>query len=159
MKTIEERNELVLNYMPLAKSIAFKKKQNSSFTLEELQSAAYFGLIDAAIKYDANKSPVFSSYAKIRINGEILDFIKNNSKQNLKCVDFDSNEPLYFENDNFLEEFFELLDESDRVMMKDYYVHGLSMKEIGEMNNISESRVCQKINSCKKILKENLMSA
>lgn len=158
MKTIEERNELILNYMPLAKSIAYKKKQNSSFSLEELQSAAYFGLIDAAIKYDPAKSPIFSTYARFRISGEISDYIKSNIKKSSKHVDFDCcDEPLYHKNENFTQEYFEVLDELDRMIMENYYVDGFSMKEIGKIHNLSESRVCQKINSCKKILRENLI--
>jgi RNA polymerase sigma factor for flagellar operon FliA len=78
--TIKERNELITNYIPLANKLAFQKNKfvSKNITFEELKSAAYMGLVDAAIRFDNKRNCSFFSYAKIRISGEICDFIRKN---------------------------------------------------------------------------------
>jgi len=44
--------------------------------LDDLVHAGILGLIDAAGKYNADKQVVFSSYAKHRIKGAILDSLR-----------------------------------------------------------------------------------
>jgi RNA polymerase sigma factor FliA len=78
--TIEERNELITNYIPLANKLAFQKNKfvSKNLSIDELKSAAYMGLVDAANKFNLKYKCSFSTYAKIRILGEICDFIKKN---------------------------------------------------------------------------------
>jgi RNA polymerase sigma factor for flagellar operon FliA len=67
--TITERKQMIINFLPLANSIASKEKGKlpKFIDLEELKSVAYLGLVDAANKFDEEKSPSFAAYAKIRI--------------------------------------------------------------------------------------------
>lgn len=78
--TIEERNELVIKYIPLANKLAFQKNKFTSKNIcfDELKSAAYMGLVNAANKFDKKYNCSFYTYAKIRILGEICDFIRKN---------------------------------------------------------------------------------
>lgn len=148
--------ELVLNYMPLANSIAFKKKKNlpKSITLEELKSAAYMGLLDAASKFDPSKSS-FYTYASIRINGSIKDYLKFILNLD-KILGIQSNSTNLPEIDDFFDFVFTKLDVEDSKILKMYYLESKTMKEIGVVENISESRVSQIISSIHKKLKKNL---
>ncbi len=76
---IEERNRLVLDFVPLAESIAASRCKSYSYKnyegyldFEECKSIAYFGLVDAAARYDEGKG-VFWKYATPRIHGAITD--------------------------------------------------------------------------------------
>lgn len=68
--------ELVLDHMSLARSIAcnYKKTSPKFISCDDLISEAYFGLTKAAKDYNG-KVP-FKYYAVIRITGEIKDFIR-----------------------------------------------------------------------------------
>ena len=85
--------QLVIDYMPLADNLAKKKSQSvpKSISLDELKSAAYMGLVDAASKFDDKKGVPFSCYARIRISGEMKDYLRS----------------LSYEKSDFLEEPFE----------------------------------------------------
>ena len=100
--TTTERKQMVINFLPLANSIASKKKSKlpKFIDLEELKSVAYLGLVDAANKFDVNKSPSFAAYAQIRIFGEIQDYLRNQCRfNNQTCSEF-VNLDLIDKNDN-----------------------------------------------------------
>src|ERR1022692_3707077 len=73
-----KRDELFNKYIPLANKIANNEKKDvpKCVQLEELVSAAYCGLLDAATKYDKEKNDQFPLYGKIRILGEINDYLR-----------------------------------------------------------------------------------
>jgi DNA-directed RNA polymerase specialized sigma subunit len=50
--------KLVVDYIPLASKLAWQKSMTTpqSVTFDELKSAAYMGLVDAASKFDAGLS-------------------------------------------------------------------------------------------------------
>ena len=72
------RDALVLKHLPLVKAIAAGVKMNLPVhvDLDDLTHAGILGLIDAATKFDAFKKVAFSSYAKHRIKGPILDSLR-----------------------------------------------------------------------------------
>jgi RNA polymerase sigma factor for flagellar operon FliA len=72
------RDALVLEHLPLAKSIAVRVHLNLpvQVDLDDLVQAGVLGLIDAAKKFDSDKLVAFSSYAKHRIKGAILDSLR-----------------------------------------------------------------------------------
>jgi DNA-directed RNA polymerase specialized sigma subunit len=76
--TMENRDELFNQYIPLANKLACKKHKEmpKCVQLDELKSAAYFGLLDAATKYNQDKHSQFPMYARIRILGEINDYLR-----------------------------------------------------------------------------------
>lgn len=73
-----ERDSLIRDYIPLANKLAAERKKSvsKSIDLEDLRSAALYGLVKAAHKFNPALSVSFGFYAKVRIIGEIKDFIR-----------------------------------------------------------------------------------
>ena len=71
------RTTLILNNLSLADKIAKSKKRKlSHISLEELQSAAYFGLVLAANHYQEEKNDCFPAFAVWRIIGAVKDYLR-----------------------------------------------------------------------------------
>jgi RNA polymerase sigma factor for flagellar operon FliA len=73
-----KRDRVVLEHLPLVKAIAVRVHENLPVhvDLDDLVHAGVLGLFDAATKYNPEKKVVFSSYAKHRIKGAILDSLR-----------------------------------------------------------------------------------
>jgi RNA polymerase sigma factor FliA len=72
------RDRVVLEHLPLVKAIAVRVHENLPVhvDLDDLVHAGILGLFDAATKFDPEKQVAFSSYAKHRIKGAILDSLR-----------------------------------------------------------------------------------
>lgn len=72
------RDRVVLEHLPLVRAIAVRVHENLPVhvDLDDLVHAGIMGLFDAATKYDSEKNVAFSSYAKHRIKGAILDSLR-----------------------------------------------------------------------------------
>src|SRR5215470_18303840 len=72
------RDRIVLEHLPLVKAIAVRVHENLPVhvDVDDLFHAGVLGLFDAASKYNPDKKVVFSSYAKHRIKGAILDSLR-----------------------------------------------------------------------------------
>ncbi len=72
------RDRVVLEHLPLVKAIAVRVHENLPVhvDVDDLVHAGILGLFDAANKYNPEKQVVFSSYAKHRIKGAILDSLR-----------------------------------------------------------------------------------
>lgn len=77
---IENRNEIVLYYAGLVKSIARRiaSVSGSYVDVEDLISFGMLGLIKAVGKFDTEKGVTFETYATYRIRGEIIDYMRRN---------------------------------------------------------------------------------
>ena len=213
------KEKIVEQYIPLVKYIASKIMvgRTTYIEYEDLVSYGLIGLMDAISKFDSSRGVKFSSYASIRIKGEMIDQIRkarpiskgamdklakyNEAVEILQnklyreptveeiakylgikineVIDIEgyinfmavvSLEGILFSEDDELtikeliedenspsphEEYeeqekvevlaqcIEKLKEKDRIILKLYYYEGLTLREIGEMLEISESRVCQ----------------
>ena len=75
---LARRDKVVLEHLPLVKAIAVRVRENLPVhvDLDDLVHAGVLGLFDAASKYNPDKKVVFSSYAKHRIKGAILDSLR-----------------------------------------------------------------------------------
>jgi len=75
---LARRDRVVLEHLPLVKAIAIRVHENLPVhvDLDDLVHAGILGLFDAANKYNPEKQVVFSSYAKHRIKGAILDSLR-----------------------------------------------------------------------------------
>jgi len=77
-KTLENKNELVLHYLPQVKSIVLRLmpvyKAYSNY--DDMLSCGIIGLMDAVEKYDLKRDVKFEYYAAMRIRGEIIDNIR-----------------------------------------------------------------------------------
>lgn len=73
-----ERENLILEYAPLVKRIAYRivSRLPDTIQVEDLISIGTLGLIDAVEKYDPEKSKGFRAYAELRIKGAILDELR-----------------------------------------------------------------------------------
>lgn len=73
-----KRDRVILEHLPLVKAIAVRVHENLPVhvDLDDLVHAGILGLFDAATKYDPDKMVAFSSYAKHRIKGSILDSLR-----------------------------------------------------------------------------------
>jgi RNA polymerase sigma factor for flagellar operon FliA len=74
----EQRDQIVLDHLPLVKAIAIRVHENLPVhvDLDDLIHAGVMGLFDAVTKYDDAKNVAFHSYAKHRIKGAILDSLR-----------------------------------------------------------------------------------
>ena len=72
------RDQVVLENLPLVKAIAIRVHESLPVhvELDDLVHAGILGLFDAATKFDPDKQVAFSSYAKHRIKGAILDSLR-----------------------------------------------------------------------------------
>ena len=72
------RDRVVLEHLPLVKAIAVRVHENLPVhvDLDDLVHAGILGLFDAATKFNPDKQVVFSSYAKHRIKGAMLDSLR-----------------------------------------------------------------------------------
>jgi RNA polymerase sigma factor for flagellar operon FliA len=75
---IEERNEIVLRELPQVYYIAARIRDRlpKNVDMEDLVQAGVIGLIDACRNYDSAKEAQFSTFAKFRIRGAILDSLR-----------------------------------------------------------------------------------
>ena len=76
--TQPQRDQVVLDHLPLVKAIAIRVHENLPVhvDLDDLIHAGVMGLFDAVTKYDGTKNVIFHSYAKHRIKGAILDSLR-----------------------------------------------------------------------------------
>ena len=75
---LARRDRVVLEHLPLVKAIAVRVHENLPVhvELDDLVHAGILGLFDAATKFNPDKQVAFSSYAKHRIKGAILDSLR-----------------------------------------------------------------------------------
>jgi len=74
----EERDRIIMDHLPLVKGIAVRVHENLPVhvDLDDLVHAGILGLFDAVDKFRPEKQVAFSSYAKHRIKGAILDSLR-----------------------------------------------------------------------------------
>jgi RNA polymerase sigma factor (sigma-70 family) len=163
MLTALEREKLILNYIPLANKLAWEKNKKTPkcVGIDELKSAAYFGLVDAANKYDQKHGVAFGLYARFRILGEMCDYLRELGWTSKSIGVFSLDESLLpFQSEvkrNYLLELFEKLTKSTNAIgkrtMKMYYIDNRTMREIALCEGLSESRISQIIAACKSEIK------
>lgn len=158
--TEREREELVVNYMPLANKIAWAKRKTTPIciTIDELKSAAYMGLVEAASRFDPARGVAFGVFARMRIAGEITDYLRT-FKWSSKMISLDFSQVLSdtleykIKEVDFPNEFFDKvtkhLSAIERRIIRMYYMEDKSLKEIGLQEGISESRVSQILKKCR----------
>ncbi len=76
---MKERDRLILENISLVKKVASKiyyRLPKGDIEFDDLVNVGVIGLIKAIEKYDKNKAK-FSTYAYIKIRGEILDYLRS----------------------------------------------------------------------------------
>ncbi|SMC09284.1 sigma-70 family RNA polymerase sigma factor [Nitratiruptor tergarcus] len=78
--TVEQKQQIILDNTPLVKKVAskifFKLPRDAGIEFDELVNTGIIGLIKAIDKFDESKAQ-FSTYAYIKIRGEILDYLRS----------------------------------------------------------------------------------
>ncbi len=75
----KERNKIILEFLPKINYIVQNLKQENlpaTVTEEDMINTGVLGLIDAIEKYDPEKGVKLSTYAEIRIRGQIIDSLR-----------------------------------------------------------------------------------
>lgn len=140
-------DELIHANMDLAQNLAKKKKRTiPRVYYEDLEAAAYHGLVDAANNYKPEFGE-FRTYAPSRICGEINDYLRElgwGSRRNrVEVLPLDPN--IVKVEKEEVPEVMERLPKAARELLTLYYGEGLTVREIGERLGISKSSVHQKI--------------
>src|ERR1700677_374155 len=75
---IDERNELVMRELPQVYYVAARIRERlpKHGEMEDLRPAGVIGLFEACRNYDSCKDAQFSTFAKFRIRGAILDSLR-----------------------------------------------------------------------------------
>lgn len=157
-------NTLITENIYLASRIAKSKKRKFyNIDLEELESAAYLGLVQAANFFDAQKNNCFAKYATVRIFGAIQDYLRElvwggRTKEKLIMQEgFDLN--LYADksktqqNDDDFEKIIENLPIKSKSVLRKYYIKDESIYVIAEDIGVHESRISQILSESRKKLK------
>ena len=73
------KKELIIDYMPAVKAMAARLKERlpSSVEFNDLVSIGYEELVKLSKRYDSKKNDNFWGYAKKRIYGSMLDFLRS----------------------------------------------------------------------------------
>lgn len=164
--------QLVEQYVPLANKLAFQRKKTLPrfINVEELQSAAYMGLVEAASRFDPSLGIAFSTFAYPRIFGAIHDYLREQGwlrrGGSFNILSLDSKEPdedtclkdtLAAPTKDDTEECFNVitrgLDTQAQQVLRHYFIDDLSMKEVGDKFGVSESRISQLIKQYKSRLR------
>lgn len=151
--------QLAEMYMPLAESMAKSRSRNlpANITLDEVKSAAFLGLSDAAHRYEPDRGVPFASYARIRIAGEITEFFRGSRYDSVEPKDTASREEqTLVETEDFFDFVSSQIGEPDGKLLRMYYLDGKSLKEVGQARGVSESRASQILKDCHFRLKKRL---
>lgn len=170
---MKKRQQLVEQYIPLANKLAFQKKRvlPAFIDIEDIKSAAYLGLVEAASKFDFDLGVSFSTFAYRRIFGAIHDHLRkdgfgkrgeyltshslNDRQEDGSCMQ----DSMKAKEDNNRDEFLDLisvdLDNQAKEVIQYYFIDEYSMKEVGEKFGVSESRISQLIKSYKEKIRSN----
>ena len=86
-------NQLIYNHTNLVKKIAWHLhgRVNSIIDIEDVIQLGMVGLITAAQNYIPQSDASFSSYASIRIKGEILDYLRKSSNLDRTTINVKKN--------------------------------------------------------------------
>lgn len=142
--------KLVTEHLYLADKIACQEsaKFPESVALDEVRSAAYMGLVDAANKFDPDRKVPFGAYARTRIIGEIRDYIRFLLRSHSGSeLDSESHPAPPSRDHSATEDFFafvsDVLGPSEGKIIHMYYVDDRTLGEIGFSRGVSESRISQ----------------
>jgi RNA polymerase sigma factor for flagellar operon FliA len=71
-----QRDEIVARFADLIAPIARSISRAASVQIDDLEQEGMLALIAAAAKWDAERADTFPAYARIRIRGAMLDFLR-----------------------------------------------------------------------------------
>ncbi len=74
----DQREELIREHLDFVEFVVHRMRPQipASISMDDLRSAAMYGLMDAARRFDPNKGVLFKTYAESRIRGAVLDELR-----------------------------------------------------------------------------------
>lgn len=159
-------HDLIEQYLPFAAKLAHNKKKilPSHIDFEDLLSAAYLGLVEAAARFEEEKKVSFMTFAYWRISGEINDYLRslrstNTSLESICGENSTAAELIPAKEEGDCQELFEFLtqkiDSEGKDMLKCYFMDECTMLQIASKYNITEGRVSQRISAYKREIRES----
>ena len=136
------RNRLVLTYVPLVKHIVLRKIRElpASCEVDDLISCGIETLIGGIDRYDPPKGASLEPYLWTRIHGAVLDELRRRdwAPRSLRRLERD------------------LVRAREHEVAVLLYAQNLTLREIGEVLEVSESRVSQIHSQLKRRIRERL---
>lgn len=172
---METTQQLVEQYIPWANKLAHRKKRGlpKFIELDEVRSAAYLGLVEAAERFDPEMGVEFTTFSYRRIWGAIHDYLRERGwgssggeYQQVASLDAPPAEggegrlgdAVAASPEGRVEECFEAvtagLPEQAKLVLRHYFIDEYSMREVGDMFGVSESRVSQLIKQYKSQIRD-----
>jgi len=76
----QDRDALILQYYPMVRKVAYRmaRRLPQCVDAEDLVNIGIIGLIDAVDRYEPSRAPSFAAYARIRVQGAIVDEMRKN---------------------------------------------------------------------------------
>jgi RNA polymerase sigma factor (sigma-70 family) len=159
--TVQDRNVLIVNRMELADKIAknqYRRMGVRSVDLDELRSAAYMGLVDAANRFRGGDFDTFASY---RIYGEIKDYLRtlcwgsrSNRLNRLSLEGLPEGATEDVQHDDSIDVLTGDLPERSRDVVLMYYVEDCTLGDIADKLEVSQTRVHQILTKSVKQLRD-----
>ena len=166
------RQQLVIDHLKLAAGIAanMSKRLPRHVDLQDLEQDARIGLMEAAGRFDSKRKVSFGAYARRRISGAIVDGLRRtdhlsrDTRRQIKAENADApacpaqlldtddipgillspeTYAVESERDRLLGAAVAKLPGRWRIVLRGYYRHGMTMREIGRGLGVNESRVSQ----------------
>ena len=74
------RDELIMQYYPMVRRISYRmaRRLPRYVDVEDLVNIGMLGLIDAVDRFEPGRAPSFAAYARIRVQGAIVDEMRKN---------------------------------------------------------------------------------
>lgn len=140
------------------------------FDVEDLMQAARLGMMEAFPRFDPNRGARLDTFLEKRIRGAMIDEVRrlswvigsNRTKNPVRSEPepYDFNRLRRYRKARSPEDFTVdkerlahalgngVLDEREKRILRFYFVHGATMREIGELLGVTESRISQLIGKC-----------
>ena len=149
--TTTERHALVMDHVSLAEKIAkSRKKKLTQVSYDELRSAAYLGLVEAAAHYNPQENDCFPAYAVWRIIGAVRDYLRelswgprSNPVKMTEVFEEHIFDQQIVDRAGFFEDVIRQLPTVNKTVLKLYYQEGVKIKEIADDLGVHQSRVSQ----------------
>lgn len=157
-----QRNTLITDNIQYAKNVARQRYgRRHSVSYDEIEAAAYMGLVEAAGRYDAALSDNFRAYAYPRITGAICDFLRelqwgtrSTPVRTEVLADLCGKEGATGGVELFDKVTFGLTT-ANKTAMRLYYVEDKKIREIAQEMGVHESRVSQVLTESRSRLKQS----
>ena len=172
------RDQRIVEHLPLVKRLArmVAARVPSRVSIDDLVSAGMLGLVLAADRFDGVRGVPFETFARWRINGALLDFLRGEDPLTREArrrvresqrSGADGGEPQFVDVDALadrltndqpagleaadaitrirLRSVVSRLPEGDRKLLALYYGEEQTLREVGAILGVTESRICQRL--------------